>query len=278
MSKTIIDYSNTIIYKITCNDPEVKEVYVGHTTNFVQRKLCHKQSCNNPKSPSHDCKVYKVIRDNGGWDNWNMSIIDFYNCSDQYEARKKEQEYFISLNATLNSIEPVPTSKPPIENKVADQEYNCNISNTQVCNNKLPCVQPIKNDKYCEICEFSASRQSQYTRHLNTTKHIKNSQTLQHTKQLINVYSCDKCNKTYNHHSSLWKHKKNCNINNDKIVNKYLVKNDDEILKSLSEIIVSNSELQKQNQEFKELIMAQNKTIIDQNSKLLDLYKHGNNV
>ena len=50
MPKTDIDYSNTIIYKITCNDVSVKEVYVGHTTNFVQRKHAHKQACNNEKS------------------------------------------------------------------------------------------------------------------------------------------------------------------------------------------------------------------------------------
>ena len=45
MPKTDIDYSNTIIYKITCKDPTVNEVYVGHTTNFVQRKYSHKQNC-----------------------------------------------------------------------------------------------------------------------------------------------------------------------------------------------------------------------------------------
>ena len=47
MPKVEIDYSNTIIYKITCKDPSITDVYVGHTTNFVQRKHCHKQSCNN---------------------------------------------------------------------------------------------------------------------------------------------------------------------------------------------------------------------------------------
>ena len=38
MPKNEIDYSNTIIYKITCLDPNITDVYVGHTTNFVQRK------------------------------------------------------------------------------------------------------------------------------------------------------------------------------------------------------------------------------------------------
>ena len=112
MPKTEIDYSNTIIYKITCKDPIVTDVYVGHTTNFVQRKHAHKQSCINDKSSNYKCKLYEVIRKNGGWANWKMEIINFFECHDHYEARKKEQEYFILLNATLNSIEPMPKPKP----------------------------------------------------------------------------------------------------------------------------------------------------------------------
>ena len=110
MPKVDIDYSNTIIYKITCKDSNVKDVYVGHTTNFVQRKHAHKQACNNVKNPT-PCKLYQVIRSNGGWKNWFMEIVGFFNCNDHYEARQKEQEYFLLLNATLNSIEPMPKPK-----------------------------------------------------------------------------------------------------------------------------------------------------------------------
>jgi len=74
---TEIDYSNTIIYKIACLDTSVKDLYVGHTTNFVQRKHAHKQSCGNPKSPNHNCKLYTIIRENGGWTSWRMEIVNF---------------------------------------------------------------------------------------------------------------------------------------------------------------------------------------------------------
>ena len=86
-------------------------MYVGHTTNFVQRKHAHKISCTNIKSSNYNCRLYNVIRNNGGWDNWKMEIINFFNCKDHYEARKKEQEYFMLLQATLNSIEPLPSPK-----------------------------------------------------------------------------------------------------------------------------------------------------------------------
>jgi len=129
MPKTIIDYSNTIIYKITCKDTNVSDVYVGHTTNFIQRKHAHKQGCINDK-----CKLYEAIRNNGGWDNWNMDIINFFNCKDHFEARQKEQEYFVSLNATLNSIEPMPKQKcKPIkvtDNKIT-QPLHCQKCNKE---------------------------------------------------------------------------------------------------------------------------------------------------
>jgi hypothetical protein len=42
MPKKLIDYSKTIIYKIVCNDLNIKDVYVGHTTNFIKSKALHK--------------------------------------------------------------------------------------------------------------------------------------------------------------------------------------------------------------------------------------------
>ena len=107
MPRVTVDYSNTIIYKIFCKNPDIKDIYVGHTTNFVQRKHAHKQGVTNANSCCYHIKLYKEIRKNGGWDNWNMEIVNFFKCKNSYEARKKEQEYYVLLNATLNSVEPL---------------------------------------------------------------------------------------------------------------------------------------------------------------------------
>jgi len=60
MPKKAIDYSNTIIYKLCCKNPDVKEFYIGHTTNLLQRKYQHKTCCNNnsEKNKSYNRKVY----------------------------------------------------------------------------------------------------------------------------------------------------------------------------------------------------------------------------
>ena len=38
MPRNPIDYQKVIIYKLVCNDLTIKDLYVGHTTNFINRK------------------------------------------------------------------------------------------------------------------------------------------------------------------------------------------------------------------------------------------------
>ena len=122
MPHTPIDYSKTIIYKIVCKDLEVIEIYVGHTTDFKSRKTRHKSDCNNEKKNSYNLKVYKFIRDNGGWENFDMIEIEKYTeCKDTNEATARERYWFENLNAKLNSIYPQRTDK---ELKKYKEEYN----------------------------------------------------------------------------------------------------------------------------------------------------------
>jgi hypothetical protein len=107
MPHKLIDYSKTIIYKIVCKDLEVTEVYVGHTTNFKTRKSTHKCHCNNENDKCYNIKVYKYIRDNGGWNNFNMIEIEKYiDCKDSNEALARERYWYEQLNAKLNSQYP----------------------------------------------------------------------------------------------------------------------------------------------------------------------------
>ena len=99
------DYSKTSIYKITCKDTRIKEIYVGHTTDFNNRKHIHKHDCACEKTNKK--KIYEVINKNGGWNNWEMILIEEACCKNNSEARAKEQVWSKKLNATLNSIDAV---------------------------------------------------------------------------------------------------------------------------------------------------------------------------
>jgi hypothetical protein len=102
----MIDYVKTIIYKICCNDEIIKECYVGHTTNFKQRKIEHKYACCNENSKSYNCKVYSFIRGNGGFDNWKFIEIEKFPCNSKEEAHMRENYWYFNLKATLNTIAP----------------------------------------------------------------------------------------------------------------------------------------------------------------------------
>lgn len=122
MPRNAIDYSNTIIYKLCCNDPSITDVYVGHTTNFTRRKQCHKQACNIETNTAYNFYVYQFIRDNGGWMNWSMVEIEKILCIDSKDAAKHERRYFELLGATLNKKVP---SRPKTEyRKIYNEEHH----------------------------------------------------------------------------------------------------------------------------------------------------------
>jgi hypothetical protein len=265
MPKTIIDYSSTIIYKITCKDTNVSDVYVGHTTNFIQRKHAHKQGCNNEKLSNYKCKLYDVIRNNGGWDNWNMEIINFFNCKDHFEARQKEQEYFVSLNATLNSIEPMPKQKckpiKVIENK-SKQPLHCekcnivfdNIQLLEIHNNTKEHIKL----QYCIECDFKCFKKSGYDKHLLSLKH-------KNRTNIKPLFVCKHCNKEYKARNSLWYHEQKCqssNINNEDLNNEITPEITISVLEQNNTLIEQNNTL-----------IEQNKLLIEQNKIIIELYK-----
>uniref|UniRef100_A0A6C0I778 GIY-YIG domain-containing protein n=1 Tax=viral metagenome TaxID=1070528 RepID=A0A6C0I778_9ZZZZ len=256
MPKVEIDYSTTFIYKITCCDQNIKDIYVGHTTNFVQRKHSHKTSCINNKSTNYKCKLYETIRCNGGWCNWKMEIINFFNCANHYEARIKEQEYFTLLNANLNSIQPLPKPKPNkpslLDKKDKDFIY-CQTCNVYLNNNKLLEIHnnTKKHIKLCDInnliakqksynfecktCNYKCCKNSDYIKHLRTKKHIQREQ-IKTKNSLNNNYLCE-CGKKYEYHSGLWKHKKTCDWGENNTI--------DNVEKCVSTILLKNTIVEK---------------------------------
>lgn len=111
MPKLPTDYSKTIIYKICCNDENIKDIYIGHTTDLVKRRYCHKSSCNNENKKHYHCKLYKCIRDNGNWNNWSIVAIEEFPCENAIQARIRERYWLETLKATLNKNIPSRTGK-----------------------------------------------------------------------------------------------------------------------------------------------------------------------
>jgi len=85
--------------------------YIGSTNNYKQRMDNHKSNCNNPNSPHHNYKIYKFIRDNGGWSNWSKMIIANIDVKNKLEQKKYEQFYIDLLEPSLNCCRSYITSE-----------------------------------------------------------------------------------------------------------------------------------------------------------------------
>lgn len=278
MSKYDVDYSNTIIYKIYCKDENIQDVYVGHTTNFVQRKNAHMSSCMNSNYPNHNCKLYQVIRNNGGWDNWQMMIVAFYNCKDLYQARQKEQYHYIELKATLNSVEPMKSghihpkknqsnkSKDECDND-CDKDEELHILYNKTNNHKKVCYN-------CEPCNFTTDNKTDYERHLTRKKHILKTMPVDPEPSYIsNTYTCLSCHKSFKCRTSIYKHKNICSGNHDNnscnssTTNVYNISSQ----QNNSEVTTKNQELTEANQELRKSIMLLIQQNTDFQNKILDL-------
>ena len=222
MPKDDINYSNTIIYKIICNDKTINDVYVGHTTNFTKRKYLHKSACANL---DNKLKIYDIIRQNGDWDNWDMVEIAIYNCKDKTEARIKEQQHYEELKSTLNSCPPCVDKKKYFciicnlqcnTPKSYETHINCDLHKKKIIEQNRTNVEPENAEKFqCKECDFECCKKSNYEKHVLTQKH-KNRTKLnileQKNAEKCQKFICKICNKTYNARNSLWYHEQKCKI------------------------------------------------------------------
>lgn len=122
-----IDYDKTHFYKLVCKDTSIKDCYVGHTTDFTSRKYDHKQRCINPNNRGYNSPVYRFMRDNGGWENWEMVRIKTLKCENAMEARSEERKCKEEVDATLNGNVPSRTfDEYRKDNKDKIKEYRDN--------------------------------------------------------------------------------------------------------------------------------------------------------
>ncbi len=149
----MVNYGKSTIYKLCCKDANITDIYVGSTTNFSMRKSEHKNSCNNENIKNYNNYKYKFIRDNGGFKNWSMILIENVSCNSKRELEKIERAYIDELKPSLNTYKSYTTEE---EKTKTHQEYNKEYreKNRKKLNEK-------QNQKInCEFCKFLSSKQN----------------------------------------------------------------------------------------------------------------------
>ena len=86
------DIDNYVMYKIYPKNINLNYCYIGHTKNFNFRKGQHKLPCFDTTHNKSHLKLYEVIRQNGGWDEWEMIEIEKINAKTKLQQEKKYKE------------------------------------------------------------------------------------------------------------------------------------------------------------------------------------------
>ena len=122
MSQKKVDYSKGIIYKLCCKNPNIENIYIGSTTNLKNRKKKHKSDCHNNNQRNYNGYKYEFIRDNGGFENWDMIMIEEYCCNSKKELETRERYWIEELKSDLNSVKRPSTTIEELKDNT--KEYN----------------------------------------------------------------------------------------------------------------------------------------------------------
>jgi len=123
----------------------------------------------------------------------------------------------------------------------------------------------------CINCSFKCSKKSEWTRHINTTKHINRINGIEKTPKtpkIQKMYMCE-CGKNYKYSRGLWEHKKKCS---------YISETKNEVIQTITNKDKLILDLLTQNKEFMTLLSTQQEetkdlveTIQEQNKVIKDL-------
>jgi GIY-YIG catalytic domain len=173
MPKTPIDYTKSCVYRLIYNDVTY---YVGSTTNMRQRKSKHKYNTNIDKSDKYDKSLYEFIRNNGGWEKWDMILVQEYpDCKSSDELRMYERQHYDFYKPSLNLILPhISKDEIIIRDKINSLIYRKKYRESNPEKMKLYRDENREKNNAKETCSCGGKFcHIGYTRHIKTQKHIR---------------------------------------------------------------------------------------------------------
>lgn len=184
----MVNYRKSVIYKII-HFENSELCYIGSTVNFKTRKCRHKNDCHNENGKHYKFKLYKMIRDNGGWAAFRMVVIEEFPCESKTQLCIREEEVRVEYKANMNSNKSYSTADEKKEykkkynfehrvelNEKAKQNYidnreEKNEHNKQYYDDNKDDINKKRNSKVTCECGCIVNRSSLYN-HKKTYKHL----------------------------------------------------------------------------------------------------------
>lgn len=260
MPKIKIDYGNMIFYKVYCINPDIKKIFIGHTTNMVQRKHVLKK-----QSEIRYLEIFDFINNNGGWKCWRIKEIEKYNeCKTYNDVLLREKYHYDAFY----SITEAPSDS---EMNVKDEENKVNIENN--------------NNYKCSYCHYECSQKKHMDQHVSTRKHknmveetekineykkkiidykknikIENVKTISELEETVEMekkeYKCNACGNVYKNMSGLCKHRHKCKVQQHQQCRPYKKYGTDKQKEAVSKTIHIECEVESSAAEPTELVSA----------------------
>lgn len=90
------------IYKLCCKHENINDIYIGATKNIEKRTREHRAESHLQNRDAYHLKKYEYIRECGGFNNWELVIIEEIETNDRKQVLNKEHEYIQILKPKLN--------------------------------------------------------------------------------------------------------------------------------------------------------------------------------
>ena len=183
------DYKNSVIYRIYCKNPDITDCYIGSSKCFEDRFYTHKSMCNTKHNKHHNLYLYQFIRENGGWDNFDREVLEYYPCNNNEELTLKEQEYITKFKPKLNINNAFTSEEVKIKQKIkkykkyresekckeTERKYTEKLMNDpERHQKKLKNMREWgKKPKFCDLCNFWTTN-NMWCHHKKSKEHLNN--------------------------------------------------------------------------------------------------------
>jgi hypothetical protein len=125
------NFSQSTIYQIRCIESR-KVIYIGSTTDFRKRGSRHKYICKTESDAKYHLPVYIYIRENGGWDAYEVIPVEHLVLNNSVELRIAEQRE-MDRHAGLQNVHYAKRSDAEYrvdnKDKIAEQKKQYYIDN-----------------------------------------------------------------------------------------------------------------------------------------------------